>query len=149
MKQNKFPGVSLLGIIIAGLLIFIEKQTHTSFGAILYGLAGMSAGLAAVSLFRFFYWQLPGKREHLAEHLEELKIDETDELKIQLRDKAGLYSYYIIINLTFLAVLILLILSGVREQLPILWVGLGLAVFFVVQIVINQLVYRRLLKHYE
>ena len=88
MKKSEWMvGLAYLvaGLACAGAALLTESRLE----GLLWGFTGAGVGPGALMIFRYFYWSAPGNREQYRKRLEEEQIEQKDELKTKVRDRAG------------------------------------------------------------
>ncbi len=143
-KSNLWTGICycLVGLGFLGAAVLTESRMES----LLYGLTGASFGPGIMMILRYFYWNRPENREAYRVQSELVQISQQDERNIQLRQKAGWYTYvlgrYIVIGA--MAVVSILGVYGVVAQFRqiVLW----LAGYLILQIGAYCLILNRLLK---
>lgn len=149
MKKRNYPLAALY--LCMGLLCLYGaiRLGASSVTGILYGLAGALIGGGAVLLAKTWYWRRPENRARYEELADLAAIEQEDELKMKLRDKAGRQAYLWGLLVSCVAVLIFSILNstGVLPGHPIYI--LYLAGYLIFQVIIGIILFNHLLKKYE
>ena len=86
-KSNLIYG--LIYTIVAGIFLYIAISFDNKMSGIFYGMAGAFCCSGIVTIIRYFYWEK--NIDKFQEKLEMEEIEQDDELKQKLRDKAGKY----------------------------------------------------------
>lgn len=91
-KSNLIYG--LIYIVFAGLFLYLAIIfDDNKMSGIFYGMTGALGGNGIYTLLRYYYWIK--NKEKYQEKLQIEEIEQNDELKQKLRDKAGKYTYWI------------------------------------------------------
>ena len=101
-------------------------------------------GIATV--IRYFYWRK--NKEKYQEKLEIKEIEQNDELKQKLRDKAGKYTYRIGMFIIALSIMVYSVL-GVLNIMDTEHIVIYLGVYLLSQVFIGVIVFNHLLKKYD
>lgn len=146
-KSNLITGFVYLaaGIICLLTAIFTDHK----LGSLLFGFAGAGIGPGLVMIYKYFYWSRPKNRERYKEKTENEAIEYHDELKVKLRDRSGRYAYIF----GLITISISIVVFSVLGQLEIIeharMIVLYLGAYFILQLVIGDVFFRRLLKKYQ
>ena len=109
-KSNLIYG--LIYIILAGISLYAAIIFNNKMSGIFFGMTGALGGSGIVTIIRYFYWQR--NKEKYQEKLEIEKIEQQDELKQKLRDKAGNYTYWIGMLIIALSIMVYSVLGGLN-----------------------------------
>lgn len=146
-KSNLVTGLVFLstGTVFLLTAIFTDQK----LGSLLFGFAGAGIAPGLEMICKYFYWTRPANRERYSKKLENETIESHDELRVQLRDRSGRYAY--VFGLTVISISI--VVFSVLGQLEIIqharMIVLYLGAYFVLQLVIGDVFFRRLLKKYQ
>lgn len=143
-KSNLICG--LIYIILAGIFLYAAIIFDNKMSSIFYGMTGALGGNGIFTIIRYFYWQK--NKEKYQEKLEIEKIEQNDELKQKLRDKAGKYTYWIgmlIISLSIMVYSVLGALNILDTEHIIIYLG----AYLISQVFIGIIVFNHLLKKYN
>ncbi|MGF0039493.1 hypothetical protein ACQRBF_01815 [Peptoniphilaceae bacterium SGI.131] len=143
-KSNLICG--LIYIILAGIFLYAAIMFDNKMLNIFYGMTGALGGNGIFTIIRYFYWQK--NKEKYQEKLEIEKIEQNDELKQKLRDKAGKYTYWIgmlIISLSIMVYSVLGALNILDTEHIIIYLG----AYLISQVFIGVIVFNHLLKKYN
>lgn len=94
----------------------------------------------------YFYWKK--NKEKYQEKLENEKIEQDDELKQKLRDKAGNYTYWIGMLTIALSIMVYSVLGGlsiINTKHIVIYLG----TYLISQVLIGVIVFNHLLKKYD
>ena len=99
-------------------------------------------------IVRYFYWSRPQNRQRYQEKRERERIEQHDERKEKLRDRAGRYAYALGLVVISLSILVFSALGalGIVEQYRMIVLFLGGYLIF--QFAAGEAIYRKLLKKY-
>lgn len=145
MKKSKLI-YSLIYIILAGISLYVAIVFDDKMSGIFYGMASALGGSGILTIIRYFYWQK--NKEKYQEKLEIEKIEQQDELKQKLRDKAGNYTYQIGILTITLSIIVYSGL-GVSNIMETEHIVIYLGAYLISQVFIGIIVFNHLLKKYE
>lgn len=152
MKHDNLKKCFRLGILyfcIGILCLLTACLSETRLDSLLCGFAGSGIISGIYMIFKYFYWNAPKRQARYAEKLEQESIELHDELKIQLRDKAGRYTYAIglcIISFSMVGFAILGSL-GILTDANIMIAYLG--IYFTLQVILGIIIFRKLMKKYS
>lgn len=145
MKKSKLI-YSLIYIILAGISLYVAIVFDDKMSGIFYGMTCALGGSGILTIIRYFYWQK--NKEKYQEKLEIEKIEQQDELKQKLRDKAGNYTYQIGILTITLSIIVYSVL-GVSNIMETEHIVIYLGAYLISQVFIGIIVFNHLLKKYE
>lgn len=146
MKKSNF----IVGMfyIIAGLICLLTAiYTESRLGSLLFGFAGAGLGPGILMICQYFYWSSPKHKERYQERLENERIEQHDELKVQLRDKSGRYTY-ILGLLTISISMVVFSILGSLEIMDARIILIYLGGYLLFQILAGIAIFNRLLKKY-
>ncbi|MGM9942115.1 MAG: hypothetical protein ACI32N_09050 [Bulleidia sp.] len=130
------------GCLIAALVI------ETKLEGILWGFAGAGIIPGMVMTGRYVYWNAPENRERYQERLDNEQIEQNDELKTKIRDRAGRYTY----NLGLVVICISMMVFGILGALEIIdhsrMIVLYLSGYLLFQIIAGIVIFNLLMKKY-
>lgn len=111
-KSRLITGIlsALFGVTCLGVALL----TETKLEGILWGLAGAGIVPGMMLVCQYFYWSSPQNKERYAQRLENEQIEIHDELKTQVRDKAGRHAYVLGIFTTCLAMIVFAVLGALE-----------------------------------
>ena len=92
MKKSNLT-VGLAFTLIGVVFLHFALISDSPLGGLLFGLAGGGLGAGLAMICRYLYWNSPQKRARYMEKMAEEQIEQHDELKVKLRDRAGRYTY--------------------------------------------------------
>lgn len=143
-KSNLIYG--LIYIILAGIFLYVAITFDNKMSGIFYGMTGALGGNGIFTIIRYFYWQKnKGKYQ---EKLEIEEIEQNDELKQKLRDKAGKYTYWIGMLIIALSIMVYSVL-GVLNIMDTEHIVIYLGACLISQVFIGVIVFNHLLKKYD
>lgn len=138
-----------LAYVVAGitlLAVFWSCETRVESLLFSFGFACLAPGLAMIG--RYFYWSTPKNRDRYRERIERETIELHDELNVKLRDKSGRYAYLAGLAVLSLSIVVFSLLDAweviVDGRLMVLYLG----AYFLFQILIGLIFFRRLKKKY-
>ncbi|WP_454962482.1 hypothetical protein [Eggerthia catenaformis] len=144
-KSNLIYG--LIYIILAGIFLYVAITfDNNKMSGIFYGMTGALGGNGIFIIIRYFYWQK--NKEKYQEKLEIEEIEQNDELKQKLRDKAGKYTYWIGMLIIALSIMVYSVL-GVLNIMDTEHIVMYLGVYLISQVFIGIIVFNHLLKKYD
>ena len=143
-KSNLIYG--LMYSILAGISFYAAIVFDNKMSGIFYGMAGAFGGSGIMIIIRYFYWQR--NKEKYQEKLEIEEIEQQDELKQKLRDKAGKYTYWIGMLIIALSIMVYSVL-GVLNIMDTEYIVMYLGVYLISQVFIGVIVFNYLLKKYD
>jgi len=134
---------------IAGLVcLLVALFTETLLDGLLFGFSGAGIFPGAMMICRYFYWSSPKNQARYQERLENERIEQHDELKTKVRDRAGRYTY----KLGLLVISISIMVFGVLGTLGFVensrLIVLYLSGYLVFQIVAGIVIFNRILRKY-
>ena len=141
----------LMGIayVAAGIvLLALAWPCGTRLESLLFGFGFACLAPGLVMMGRYFYWSAPRNRDRYRERLERETIELHDELNVQLRDKSGRYAYLAGLGMISLSIVIFSLLDVweviSNGRLIVLYLGM----YFLFQIVMGLVFFRRLRRKY-
>ena len=147
MKKSYFI-TGAVYLAVGCLMLTVALLTESRLEGILFGLAGAGIVPGIQMIVRFFYWSRPQNRQRYQEKREQERIEQHDERKEKLRDRAGRYAYALGLVVISLSILIFSALGalGIVEQYRLVVLFLGGYLIF--QFATGEAIYRKLLKKY-
>jgi len=145
-KSNLIAGIFyiLFGVVCVTAALLID----TKLDGILWGFAGAGIGPGLMMICKYYYWSSPQNKERYKERLENEQIEQHDELKTKIRDKAGRYTY----SLGLLVVCLSILFFGVLGSLEIIsnarMIVIYLGGYLLFQVIAGIIIFNRLLKKY-
>lgn len=156
MKHNNNPNslkkLFRLGIIYFcfGIICFLTAYlSDTKLDSLLCGFAGSGIISGIYMISKYFYWNAPKRQARYAEKLEQESIELHDELKTQLRDKAGRYTYAIGLCIISFSMVGFAILGSLDILTDAIIMVAYLGIYFTVQVILGIVIYRKLMKKYS
>ena len=145
-KSNLITGIAF--VIVGCVLLVIALLTETRLDGVLFGMGGSCIGPGLMMICKYFYWSSDRNKERYKEKLELEFIEQHDELKERIRDKAGRYAFWLSVLVTSGALWIFSILGvlGVIENQRVFI--LYLSIYLVFQIVAFIAIFNRIMKKY-
>jgi len=139
---------SIVYTIIGLVCITAAYNTETTAEGILWGLGGVFFAVGVVGIVKYFYWSAPKRQEQYKAREENEKIEQNDELKTKIRDKAGRYSYLLGLYTAIISIVVFAVLDavGVIENAAMVVIYLGGYVVF--QLIAGVVIFNRLMKKY-
>ena len=113
MKNSRLI-IGLLSALLGIACLCIAFFTETKLEGILWGFAGTGIVPGTMLVCQYFYWNSPKNKERYAQRLENEQIEQHDELKTQVRDKAGRHAYVLGIFTTCLAMMVFAVLGALE-----------------------------------
>lgn len=100
------------------------------------------------SISIYFYWSSPKNKERYEERLENERIEQHDELKTKIRDRAGRYTY----SLGLLVVCFSILVFGILGALEVIdnarMIVLYLGGYLLFQVIAGIVIFNKLMKKY-
>ena len=143
-KSNLIYG--LIYTILAGIFLYLAITFDNKISGIFYGMTGALGANGIFIIIRYFYWQK--NKEKYQEKLESEEIEQNDELKQKLRDKAGKYTYWIGMLIIALSIMVYSVL-GVLNIMDTEHIVIYLGAYLISQVFIGVIVFNHLLKKYD
>ena len=144
-KSNLIYG--LIYIILAGIFLYVAITfDNNKMSGIFYGMTGALGGNGIFIIIRYFYWEKNIDKSQ--EKLEMEEIEQDDELKQKLRDRAGKYTYWIGMVIIALSIIVYSVL-GVLNIMDTEHIVIYLAAYLISQVFIGIIVFNHLLKKYD
>ena len=139
-KSNLIYG--LIYSILAGISLYVAIFFDNKMSGIFYGMTGAFGCSGIATVIRYLYWR---KNK---EKLEIKGIEQNDELKQKLRDKAGKYTYRIGMFIIALSIMVYSVL-GILNIMDTEHIVVYLGVYLLSQVFIGVIVFNHLLKKYD
>ena len=145
-KGNLITGIFyvLFGIACLTVALLIETELE----GFLWGFAGAGIFPGIVIICKYFYWSSPKNKERYEQRLENERIEQHDELKTKIRDRAGRYAYILgllVISFSILAFGILGALDGIANtRIVVLYLG----AYLLFQVIAGIVIFNMLMKKY-
>lgn len=138
---------SLIYIVFAGLFLYLAIIfDDNKMSGIFYGMTGALGGNGIYTLLRYYYWIK--NKEKYQEKLQIEEIEQNDELKQKLRDKAGKYTYWIGMLIVAISIMVYSVL-GVLNIIDTEHIVIYLGAYLISQVFIGVIVFNHLLKKYD
>ena len=137
---------ALIYTILAGISLYIAIIFNSKMSGIFYGMTGALGGNGIFIIIQYFYWKKNKKKYQ--EKLEIEEIEQNDELKQKLRDKAGKYTYWIGMLIVALSIIVYSVL-GALNILDTEHIVIYLGAYLISQVFIGIIVFNHLLKKYD
>ena len=144
-KINLIYGLVYIILAAISLYFAVSLDPHKITG-LFYGLTGTLTCGGIIIIIRYFYWQK--NKEKYQEKIEAEEIEQQDELKQKLRDKAGRYAYLIGLLVIILSVIVYSVL-GALNIMNTEHILIYLGVYLISQVFIGIIVFNYLLKNYD
>ena len=141
MKEKKKIGILIVEIIVG--IVFVGVGLATDFdyySSLLFSMGFAFAISATTQIFRIMYWNSPKHVQEYEERKREAHINSVDERLRSIREKAG-YITCLIMAVSLCALIFILGLLRVEK-----WVLFMIALIFLFQIIIWEIIFRRLKK---
>lgn len=146
--KKKYLAIGLVGLLIgvAGILcaIYLDPRISFVFGAI----AGAGFGGGIVILMKYLYYIYPKNKIQYEKRLENEGIEQGDERKKHLRDKAGKYTYFLGLIITVFAIVVFIVLGNLEIILNYKIFVFYLCGYLVSQYIIGIIIFSYLNKKY-
>ena len=145
-KSNLITGI--LYVLFGVACLIVALLIETKLEGILWGFAGAGIFPGIMMICKYFYWSSPKNKEQYEERLENDRIEQHDELKTKIRDRAGRYAYgigLVVICFSILAFSILGALEVIDNARMIIFYLSGYLMF---QIITGIIIFNKLMKKY-
>lgn len=130
-------------------LLVISLSAEGRLGSLLFGFGCACLGPGVVMIGRYCYWNTPENRERYRERMDQERVELRDELNQKLSARSSQYAYVIGLGVTAAAIVVFSLLDvlGVIQsgRLMVLYLG----AYLVFQVVLGQVIYRRLRRKYQ
>lgn len=97
---------------------------------------------------KYFYWSSPKNKERYEQRLENERIEQHDELKTKIRDRAGRYAYILGLLVISLSILVFGILGALDIIANTRIVVLYLGAYLLFQVVAGIVIFNMIIKKY-
>ena len=146
-KSHLFTGI---GYVLAGAaLLALSLPMETRLGSLLFGFSFAALASGVVMIGKYCYWTRPENRDRYREKLERENTELRDELNQKLSERSSQYAYVIGLGVTAAAIVVFSLLDALEViqggRLMVLYLG----AYLVFQVVIGQVIYRRLRRKYQ
>lgn len=111
-KSNLITGI--LYVLFGVVCLIVALLIETKLEGILWGFAGAGIFPGIMMICKYFYWSSPKNKEQYEERLENDRIEQHDELKTKIRDRAGRYAYGIGLVVICFSILVFSILGALE-----------------------------------
>ena len=145
-KSDLITGILYVLFGVACLLAAL--LTETKLEGILWGFAGAGILPGIMMAGKYFYWRSPKNKERYAERLENEQIEQHDELKTKIRDRAGRYAYGLGLLVVCCSILVFSVLGalGIIDHARMIVLYLGSYLLF--QVIAGIVIFNKLMKQY-
>ena len=147
MKKGNLR-IGMLYTLFGMACLTVAFLTETKLEGILWGFAGAGILPGIVIICKYFYWSSPRNKERYEQCLENERIEQQDELKTKIRDRAGRYAY----SLGLLVVSFSILAFGILGALDIIAnariIVLYLGAYLLVQVIAGIVIFNMLMKKY-
>lgn len=131
-KSNLITGI--LHVLFGVACLIVALLIETKLEGILWGF--------------YFYWSSPKNKEQYEERLENDRIEQHDELKTKIRDRAGRYAYGIGLVVICFSILAFSILGALEVIDNARMIILYLSGYLMFQIITGIIIFNKLMKKY-
>ena len=147
MKKSNFI-TGILYVLFGAACLVAALLIETKLEGILWGFAGAGILPGMMMICKYFYWSSPKNRERYEERLENERIEQHDELKTKIRDRAGRYTY----SLGLLVICFSILIFGILGALEVIdharMIVLYLGGYLLFQIIASIVIFNQLMKAY-
>ena len=145
-KSDLITGI--LYVLFGVTCLLAALLTETKLEGILWGFAGAGILPGIMMAGKYFYWSSPKNKERYEERLENEQIEQHDELKTKIRDRAGRYAYGLGLLAVCCSILAFSILGalGVIDHARMIVLYLGSYLLF--QVIAGIVIFNKLMKQY-
>ncbi len=147
MKKSNFV-VGVLYVVAGLAFLLAALLLESKLEGILWGLAGAGIASGLGMLCKYFYWSSPKNSARYAQRLENEEIEQHDELKEKLRDKAGRRAYVAGIIVLSVSMLVLSVLGALEIMPNAKTLVLYLGGYLVFQVAAGIVIFNHMLKQY-
>ena len=145
-KSNLITGI--LYVLFGVACLIVALLIETKLEGILWGFAGAGIFPGIMMICKYFYWSSPKNKERYEERLENERIEQHDELKTKIRDRAGRYTY----SLGLLVVCFSILVFGILGALEVIdnarMIVLYLSGYLLFQVIAGIVIFNKLMKKY-
>ena len=139
-----------IAYVIAGMVLLLASlPVETRLGSLLFGFGFACLVPGLVMICKYFYWNAPENRARYQEKLDQERVELRDELNQKLSERSSQYAYVIGLGVTTAAIVVFSLLDALEViqggRLMVLYLG----AYLVFQVVIGQVIYRRLRRKYQ
>ena len=130
------------------LLLALSSLTEGRLGSLLFAFGFAGAVPGAVMIGKYVYWTSPRNRERYSERVDQERIDLQDELNQKLSDRSGRCAYLIglaVLSVSIVAFSVLDALGVLNSRLLVGYLG----AFMLLEVILGQVIFRRLRRKYE
>ena len=145
-KSDLITGI--LYVFFGAVCLTAALLTDTKLDGILWGFAGAGVLPGIMAICKYFYWRSPKNKERYEERMENEQIEQHDELKTKIRDKAGRYAYTLGLQVVCFSILVFSILGALEVLDHARIMVFYLAGYFLFQITAGMAIFRRLMGKY-
>ena len=146
-KSNLITGI--LYVLFGVACLIVALLIETKLEDILWGFAGAGIFPGIMMICKYFYWSSPKNKERYEERLENERIEQHDELKTKIRDRAGRYTY----SLGLLVVCFSILVFGILGALEVIdnarMIVLYLSGYLLFQVIAGIVIFNKLMKKYQ
>ena len=145
-KSNLIAGIVYF---IAGLACLLAALfTETALDGLLFGFSGAGIFPGLMMICRYFYWSSPKHQARYQERLENERIEQHDELKTKIRDRAGRYTYTLGLFVISISIMVFAVLGTLGFVENSRLIVLYLSGYLVFQIAAGIAIFNRILRKY-
>ena len=145
-KSNLITGI--LYVLFGVACLIVALLIETKLEGILWGFAGAGIFPGIMMICKYFYWSSPKNKERYEERLENERIEQHDELKTKIRDRAGRYTY----SLGLLVICFSILVFGILGALEVIdntgMIVLYLSGYLLFQVIVGIVIFNKLMKKY-
>lgn len=145
-KSNLITGI--LYVLFGVACLIVALLIETKLEGILWGFAGAGIFPGIMMICKYFYWSSPKNKERYEERLENERIEQHDELKTKIRDRAGRYAYGIGLVVICFSILVFSILGALEVIDNARMIILYLSGYLMFQIITGIIIFNKLMKKY-
>lgn len=145
-KSNLITGI--LYVLFGVACLIVALLIETKLEGILWGFAGAGIFPGIMMICKYFYWSSPENKERYEERLENERIEQHDELKTKIRDRAGRYAYGIGLVVICFSILVFSFLGALEVIDNARMIILYLSGYLMFQIITGIIIFNKLMKKY-
>ena len=147
MKKGNFIS-GIFYMLFGAACLTVALLLETKLEGILWGFAGAGIFPGIMMICKYFYWSSPKNKERYEKRLENERIEQHDELKTKVRDKAGRCAYTLGLLIICVSILVFGILGAVEFIDNARMIVLYLSGYLLFQIIAGIVIFDQLMKKY-
>ena len=145
-KSNLIAGI--LYVLFGVACLIATRLIETKLEGILWGFAGAGILPGIMMICKYFYWSSPKNKGRYEERLENERIEQHDELKTIIRDRAGRYTYSLGLLVICFSILVFGILGALEVIGHACMIVPYLSSYLLFQVIADIAIFNKLMKKY-